>query len=114
MQCRKCNTEYSFHGRLEFRARCPQCDTALHVWLQCAYFDRGAYNGCREPKAERIVDKERENRCEYFSPGAQVDRNSNAASGAKKAFGRSLRLRRDDAAGGAVCYPAGCESCNAP
>lgn len=86
MLCRKCNTEHDFTGRLEFRARCRQCDTALHVCLQCAYHDRAAYNGCREPKAERVVDKERENRCEYFSPGAQVALDSSTAPAAKKAF----------------------------
>lgn len=32
----------------------------------CAYFAPGSHNDCREPAAERVVDKERANFCEYF------------------------------------------------
>ena len=31
--------------------------------------DPGAYNECREPNTEWVADRERANRCEYFTPG---------------------------------------------
>lgn len=86
MQCRTCKTDYSFKGRLEFRARCTNCDTPLHVCLQCAFYDTSAYNSCKETKAERVVEKGRENRCEYFSPGEGTDSGQVGAADSEKAF----------------------------
>ena len=77
MKCIKCGKEYDFSGRLPFRARCESCDSALHVCVQCRFYDTSAYNSCRESRAERVVEKSRENRCEYFAPlegeGSQKD-----------------------------------------
>jgi len=55
--------------RIGFRDDCPGCDRALHVCLNCALYDPSYNNACREPMAERVVDKERFNFCEYFTPG---------------------------------------------
>ncbi len=38
----------------------------------CRFFDQKAYNQCREPSAERIIDKEKANFCDYFSLGDSV------------------------------------------
>ena len=86
MKCRQCGTEFKTQGRVLFRERCSNCDAALHVCLQCSFFDTAAYNGCREPKAERLVEKDRENRCEYFNPGDGVQSPESGKDGAKKAF----------------------------
>jgi len=67
MHCASCGREIEIRGRLQFRERCPGCDAALHTCVCCRFYDAGAYNQCRETKAERQVEKERENRCEYFS-----------------------------------------------
>lgn len=32
----------------------------------CVFFDLSSYNECKEPVAERIVDKEKPNFCDYF------------------------------------------------
>jgi hypothetical protein len=32
------------------------------------HHDPSAYNECRESNAERVSDRERANRCDYFSP----------------------------------------------
>ena len=50
-------------GRTE---ECPSCGRDLHACVQCQFYDPGAYNECREPQAERVVDKERSNFCDYF------------------------------------------------
>ena len=55
-----------------FRDTCDGCDADLHVCLGCAHHDEGAYNECTESSAERVLDKERANRCDYFVPGARA------------------------------------------
>lgn len=37
--------------------------------LNCAHYDASAYNHCREPGAERVLDAARANRCDWFRPG---------------------------------------------
>jgi hypothetical protein len=39
----------------------------VRVCLNCNHHDRSAYNECREPQAERVLDKDRRNQCDYFS-----------------------------------------------
>jgi hypothetical protein len=56
--------------RVGYRDVCPACDADLHACRNCAHHDPGAYNECREPNAERVSDRERANRCDYFAPGA--------------------------------------------
>ncbi len=45
---------------------CPYCSTSLHCCRMCKHFDRSVYNECYESNAERILDKERSNFCDYF------------------------------------------------
>jgi hypothetical protein len=51
------------------RDACPRCDADLHACVQCTFYAPGQYNDCREPQAERVLDPERSNYCDYFSPG---------------------------------------------
>ena len=69
--------------RIGFRDDCPACDRALHVCLNCALYDPSYNNSCREPVAERVVDKERFNFCEYFTPGDNRKPAQSAKSGAQ-------------------------------
>ena len=50
-------------GRQEL---CVFCGSDLHCCLNCTFYARGAYNDCREPQAERVVEKGRGNFCDYF------------------------------------------------
>lgn len=54
--------------RIGFRDECPGCGRDLHCCRNCRFHDPGAYNECREPQAERVADRERANRCEWFAP----------------------------------------------
>ena len=58
-------------GSIGFRDECDGCRTDLHTCLNCAHHDVTAYNECRESNAERILDQDRANRCEYFRPGGR-------------------------------------------
>jgi len=59
----------SRRDRVGFRDTCQSCGADLHVCLNCAHHDPQAYNECRESSAERVSERERANRCEYFAPG---------------------------------------------
>jgi hypothetical protein len=54
--------------RVGFRDSCDACGADLHVCRNCTHHDPAAYNECREPNAERVSDRERANRCDYFAP----------------------------------------------
>lgn len=71
VSCYKCNSELSLMlgkdiGRSE---ECPKCLTSLRCCFMCSFYDKSSYNECREPTADRIVDKEKANFCDYFKFG---------------------------------------------
>ncbi len=51
---------------------CLQCRADLHVCKLCEFYATGIANDCREPIAERVVNKERANFCGYFKPRARA------------------------------------------
>jgi hypothetical protein len=63
-QCDKPLTQVGKVGRSE---TCPYCGADLHVCRNCRFYEPGAYNDCRESQAERVLDKERANFCDFFS-----------------------------------------------
>jgi hypothetical protein len=71
MHCFACGREQALASgaRIGFRDAC-QCGADLHVCRNCAHHDPSAYNECRESSAERVADRDRSNRCEYFTPRA--------------------------------------------
>ena len=71
MRCFSCNAEIDLAAgeRIGFADCCERCGADLHVCLNCRFHDPSAYNECRESSAERVRERDRANRCEYFSPG---------------------------------------------
>jgi hypothetical protein len=67
---------------------CPHCNRDLRCCKQCKFYDPNAYNACREVLAQRIIDKERSNLCDYFVlRGTQGGRrSSDRVKEAKKAL----------------------------
>ncbi len=89
MRCHACQTQIAVEAgaTVGFRDECDACRTDLHVCLNCAHHDPTAYNHCREPGAERVLDEARANRCEWFRAGtaeaeadAQSERDSAKAA----------------------------------
>ncbi len=72
MRCAACGQEVPLASgeRVGFRDECSACRADLHACRQCAHHDPGAYNECREPGTERVADRERANRCDWFTPRA--------------------------------------------
>jgi hypothetical protein len=64
--CNSCKETLEVGPKVGRRESCPFCESDLHVCLNCRFYDPGSYNDCREPQAERVVDKGRSNFCDYF------------------------------------------------
>ncbi len=65
--CFSCSTELNTRVAPGRGAECPKCGADVHVCRNCRFYDTGAYNDCAEPNAERVVEKERSNFCDYFA-----------------------------------------------
>ncbi len=64
--CFRCRKEITLDSPPGRRDTCPFCRADLHCCRNCAFYDPAAYNECREPQAERVVEKERSTFCDYF------------------------------------------------
>jgi hypothetical protein len=64
--CHACKKPLSIKRRVGRLETCPTCGSDLHVCLNCTFYSPGAYNECREPQAERVVEKARSNFCDQF------------------------------------------------
>jgi hypothetical protein len=84
--CWRCGTAIDARQRVGRRDACPRCAADLHCCRNCGFHDPSMHNQCREPQAERQVDKERGNFCEWFSLGAA------RAAGDDKAAAARARL----------------------
>ncbi|MBF0423632.1 MAG: hypothetical protein HQL73_11645, partial [Magnetococcales bacterium] len=85
-KCWKCQTtlEKSSFSRSE---TCIGCGYSVRVCKNCLYYDPRAYNACREPQSERVVDKEKATFCDFFKPGQlqKVDKVASMRQDARKA-----------------------------
>ena len=64
--CHKCKKELHIQNKVGRKDTCPSCGADLRVCRNCRFYDPGAYNQCHETQAERVVDKDRSNFCDYF------------------------------------------------
>ncbi|MDW7709768.1 MAG: hypothetical protein SCH98_04775 [Deferrisomatales bacterium] len=67
MTCVRCGRRLP-PGPYGRRDTCPGCGADLHACVQCTFYAPGHYNNCREPQAERVLDPEKANFCDYFRP----------------------------------------------
>ncbi len=67
MTCAGCGADLGRPERVGRRATCPRCAADLRACRHCRFYDAHAADGCREPQAERVVDKARANFCDYFA-----------------------------------------------
>jgi hypothetical protein len=65
--CHRCGAALALDRRIGRREVCAGCGVDVHVCKNCGFYSAGAYNDCREPNADRVVDKESSNFCEYFA-----------------------------------------------
>lgn len=88
MNCAFCRGVIEVNEKVGRRDTCPHCNRDLRCCKQCKFYDPNAYNECREVSAERIMDKERANFCDYFLPRGSKESGvrSNRARDAKQAL----------------------------
>jgi hypothetical protein len=65
--CHSCKKNLEIADNVGRTETCPLCDADLHCCLNCRHYDRSSYNQCREHQAERVLDKDRSNFCDFFS-----------------------------------------------
>lgn len=53
-------------GAVSMNASCDRCGSDVRVCRNCKFYDVKSYNECREPQAERVVEKDRRNRCDFL------------------------------------------------
>jgi len=95
MDCYFCKEEILVEDKVARNDTCPNCDRDLRCCKQCKFYDQSAYNDCKEVAAERIVDKERANFCDFFLPrGSKVNGGGyNRTIEAKKALENLFRKK---------------------
>lgn len=77
--CYSCGAQLQLpEGPVARSATCDSCMRDIRCCRNCLHYDTKAYNECREPSAERVVEKEKGNFCDYFRP--RSDASSSAAS----------------------------------
>ncbi len=68
INCFNCHKELDFQSssKISRKETCPYCYIDLHSCKMCHYYDKTAYNECNEPMADRVVEKEKANFCDYY------------------------------------------------
>lgn len=91
--CWSCGAELTpfDYGRAD---TCRKCGRDTKTCKGCLYFDTAANNQCRESQAERVVEKERSNFCDWFKPRAGAGADPNASRDAMKAAALALFRKR--------------------
>ena len=94
--CHHCGHDIGALERIGRRDTCLHCRADLHCCLNCAFYDPACHNQCREPEAERQVDKQIGNFCDYFSfrPGRPSGQPAPAADTARARLGALFSKRK--------------------
>jgi hypothetical protein len=65
-RCYRCDIDQGVIESVGRRDTCLSCGADLHCCYNCEFYDPSFHNQCRESQAERQVDKDRSNFCDYF------------------------------------------------
>lgn len=86
-KCYNCSKELDLiSGKDVSRSEeCPACFASLRCCKMCEFYDTSSYNECREPTAERIVEKEKANFCDHFKLSSGQNNMNNKADAAMDA-----------------------------
>ena len=66
-RCHQCRKEVVVQKVIGRKDTCPFCGAELRCCVNCRFYDAQVYNQCRESQAERVLEKDRSNFCDYFS-----------------------------------------------
>ena len=65
--CGNILNEYSSNSKPGRSDTCSKCCADVRCCFNCNFYDKSSYNECKETQAERVLDKNRSNFCDYFS-----------------------------------------------
>lgn len=68
VHCHHCGKTSESGDRIGRNETCPYCGYDLHVCYNCLHYDPKAYNECQENQADRVLEKDKANFCDYFAP----------------------------------------------
>ena len=73
LTCHSCHKELTLEPAIKVAKseECPYCYASVRCCKMCNFYDLKSYNECREPSADRIVEKEKANFCDFFVLAAQ-------------------------------------------
>lgn len=90
VKCFACKKDLEFDNTSIPRGEeCPYCYANIHSCKMCKFYNSSAYNECVEPSAERVVEKEKANFCDFFQltdSGNTQDNTDNAKAAAEALF----------------------------
>lgn len=91
--CHKCNValDLAEGAKIGVKESCEKCLADLHCCKMCKFYDPNSYNECKEMSADRVVDKEKFNYCDYFLIGDS----KNSKDDAKSALDAANALFKD-------------------
>lgn len=84
--CFRCGAEIPAGLRVLHGDECPKCGQDVHCCRFCRFYDPALNNQCSEPQADRVIDKERANFCDFFAL-------EESGAGAGRAGGESVAAR---------------------
>lgn len=84
MNCYHCAHEIPTDTKIFRQTVCEQCGSYVHCCMNCQHYDSKAYNQCHEPAADRVLDKEKANFCDFFNMRMAAAKQDNRADEARK------------------------------
>ena len=66
--CYSCHkdTGFTLESKIMRADECQHCYANIHSCKMCKFYDASAYNECHENQADRIIEKENANFCDFF------------------------------------------------
>lgn len=88
-KCIKCSNEISITETKSIprNTSCDNCTTDIRSCIFCRFYDQSKHNECSEPSADRVVDKEKANFCDYYEFNTSqkvLGKNNNKSDALKK------------------------------
>ncbi len=88
--CFKCHEKLEVLEPVSRKEECYRCKSDVRCCRNCHFYDAKVYNECQETQADRVLEKERSNLCDFFKPrkgGLQImDEKESALSAAEALF----------------------------
>ncbi len=92
--CFKCNEKLDVPEPVSRKEECHKCHSDVRCCRNCTFYDPKVYNECQETQADRILEKERSNLCDYFKPrkqGLNINDEKDALLSAAEALFKSFK-----------------------